>query len=179
MTIIAAVQDAKQRCTWIGADSRVSNDGTVYPVTYQKIKTDGRYAIAGAGWSSGTTIVQRMDDLFAGEPDAFEVANRIHKRIRASCWRERDGDGPHAYGCYFILVVGAEIFDVDGSFDVCRINDGVLWARGSGAPFAIGAGAALAGRASGEKRLRGALEIAARFEAGCAPPFFVHRVEWP
>lgn len=179
MTIIAAVHDAKQRCTWIGADSRVSNDGTVYPITCRKIKVDGHYAIGASGWANAVSIIQRMDDLFKGGPAAQEVADRIQEKLRASNWREKDDSGPHSYGCYFILVIGRDVYDIDGSLDVCRIDDGALWARGSGAPFAIGAGAALEEHVSGEERIRSALNVAARFESGCAAPFFVHRVDWP
>lgn len=177
MTIIAAVRDPGQRCTWIGADSRATSGGATMPITCRKLRIEGRYAIGSSGWSSAMTCVNTLPGLFDGEPTAGEVAARIGNAIRALPWDSDSEGGPHSYGCYFVLVIGSAVYDIDSAFDVGLIDDGQLWARGSGGQFAVGAGYALRNHRP-ERRLREALKAACQFDQGCGGRLVVERVPW-
>lgn len=74
-------------------------------------------------------------------------------------------------GGQFMVGYRGHLFSIESDFQVGEIRDGYD-AIGSGAEFALGAMAALAGRPP-TRRIRRALEIAAHFNMGVCPPFIV------
>ncbi|MBI4951242.1 MAG: hypothetical protein HY908_04360 [Myxococcales bacterium] len=74
-------------------------------------------------------------------------------------------------GGQFLVGYRGHLYSVDSDFQVGEMADGYD-AVGSGAEFALGALAAL-GRGPAPRRIRRALEIAARFSMGVSAPFVV------
>lgn len=175
MTVIAAVRDPARRKTLVGWDSRAVIGTTIVPSPCRKFFVRGSAAIGVAGYDMARTVIERVRGLFKG--DAVDICLRIRGALHAAPWEGDDGKGPWACGSSFILVLGPDIYDVGPDLCPSLIDDGTLWARGSGSDYAIGAGHALA-QAAPRDRLQAALQAACAFDSGCGAPVNIRDIAW-
>lgn len=176
MTVIAAVRDPARRKTLIGWDSRcVSGANTILPSACRKFLVRGNAAVGISGYFMAMMLVHRVRGLFKGA--AVDVCIRIRDTLHEQPWDGEDGKGPWGAGCSFVLVMGKDIYDVGSDFCPTLVDDGTLWARGSGSDYAIGAGHALS-KAKPRERLHAAIEAACAFDTGCGPPVNIQEIPW-
>ena len=186
MTIIVALHDLVAG-TWIGADSRATRaQSHIMPVVCRKWYRRGNVALAAAGDGKAQDLIEWAAPHGLLEPaDALMVAAKLQAIVKADGWKGNAGErGVEDYGSSFILATLAGVWDIDGSFAVSRINDGEMWARGSGMSFALGAGHALCRdkrrrEVYPEARIEAALNTAARFDAACGGPMFIEKLGSP
>jgi len=178
-TLVALMADDG---VWIGSDTRMSAGNIIMPCEANKWVT-GQFpdhAIATGGCAyTGEIIARRfLQACDAVEKvDAFRVMEDVRKAVRdAGEYRQRGED--EKCDCSGLLVWRKKLYDFSGTLWPSPIAPGVLWARGSGMDFAIGAGHALKDSPP-RVRIERALETACVFDGASAPPFFISKIGWP
>ena len=184
MTVICALHHDGE--TWIGADSRVMlSGGTPLPTVAQKWRVDhtGRRAV-GASGDGRTVMLIREASIFSRTTTASDVANFLRDLVRDDGYAGKASDdrGAIGYGSTFIYADATGVWDIDSEFAAWRIEDGRLWARGSGMDYALGADFVM--RAGNLRefsehpgtRIGMAVKAAIENDAGCGGEPFVKRL---
>lgn len=178
MTIICALRDRGE--TWVGCDGQVTGGQHIYPGSIRKwnFSADGWYALA----SAGDVVIRNALSALVGEMTVASAvlqesnAVEISRRLRGLL-KENDVEKNHdkLWPNEFIVAGRDGIFDIASDLAVHRIPDGILWARGSGENYAMGAAHATLGD-NPMARVRYALEAACAFSTSCGGELFVHRL---
>lgn len=177
MTVIVALHERGE--TWIGADSRACQSNDIVAATVHKVAIHGRAALLGSGEGKSIYEMVRNARLLVrpNAEDTVEALTRfILKRSGSGLMAaQRDDDGGWSgWACSFLYANREGVWDIDSTLMPVRINDGRLWARGSGGGLARGAGHALRGiAATPKRRVEAALEAAIDGNAGCGGPVMV------
>jgi ATP-dependent protease HslVU (ClpYQ) peptidase subunit len=177
MTVICGLHHRGE--TWIGADSRATgNHGIVFASSVKKWAVGPSAAIGLSGEAIGTQVLHRNRDEILKTGAPMEIVDRMADALKPHFKESGDGDGAKAWGFTTLLATHHAIYDVDSTFMALEIESGVLWARGSGKEYAIGAGHAMRGD-NPMARIRRALEAACQFDSGCGGQLFIHRLGDP
>ena len=171
MTTICAVKDPETGTVWLGSNSQHCRGDERVPSTQSKWDRMGQWAIANAGSTKHAYVVKTDELLKKSEPlTLVEFVSRLRKifidnEIRAP---DDDQDGVSTdFGAYFVLAHETGVYGLDRMLTPHKIDDGEIWANGSGCDYARGA--FLAARSLGqsiEDSLRIAVEIAISCDRG-------------
>lgn len=141
MTIICAITDGK-KC-FIGSDTQSVGGGVLMDC--------GPKWIVQGGWAVGVAGDQRLADIIRADDILrdLETPWQFTERLRAS-YKEydvapaerRDGGAP-SYNSLYLLATPHRVWEVYECLAVTPVRDGKLWALGSGAQCALGAGYAM------------------------------------
>lgn len=186
MTIIVALHDPFAG-TWIGADSRmIVGQGYVMPAEVRKWVRVGGGVVGVAGSARTATLVRQFASVLgtmAETPENLAEAMRLLFDTKGYRILPDEGkSGPGHCGSDILYATPDGVWDIGWNFAVVRVRDGCLWARGSGMDHALGADYALCRdkRRRGlypEQRIEAALDAAAHFDAACAGPMLIERIE--
>ena len=150
MTILVALHDPKDKCTWIGSDTIIYIGDSSQPCKSKWVIYD-RWAMGTSGLTRvDNVIAARCDEIFGGCDDPFELTERLRKVLLDDGFqdtrRERES-GPHNFGCNLILATPDGAWNMDGYFGFDAAQPGLLVAEGCGRELALGA--AFAAREAG------------------------------
>lgn len=181
MTIICALHQDGQ--TFIGADSRVLAGGLPLPGPAKKwrVSQDSRRAIGVSG-DARTVHLIRQSQIFSATNTPEEVVEFVRDLVRddGHAGKASEDIGPLRFGNSMIYADANGVWDIDSTFALWRIDDGRLWARGSGMDYALGADHALRSRDGGRLDSRGrvtiAIEAAIGHDVGCGGEIFVQQI---
>ena len=168
--------------TWIGADSRAATgSGFRLATTARKwVWSPDRSRAIGFSGESRTYAVLAGGGVFPDDDDANAVAGCIRHLLLGAGYQPKSGEtGAPSYDNSFIYASPMGVWDIDSALSADRIDDGDLWARGSGAQFALGAGRALMRECpdmAPDAVLHRALQAAAAYDLYTGGELFVHRL---
>ena len=162
MTIICAVLDPEDECSWIGSDTVIYLGDCSQPCEPKWIIYD-RWAVGVSGLTRADNVIAaRGDEIFGGCDDPFEFTERLRKVLLDDGFqdtRRERGDGPHDFGCNLILATPDNVWNMDGHLSFDAAQRGLLVAEGCGREIALGA--AFAAREAGRSS-RAIVEVAVR-----------------
>lgn len=180
MTVVCALH--MDGYTVIGADSRVTiGQNTRLPSAAKKwhISPDKTQAIASTG-SGRTLVLIRESNILDKASGSHEVAEFLRELIKKDGYASSadDGRGALSFGDTYLYADASGVWDIDSRFATWPIDDGVLWARGSGMDYAVGAGFAMQKDASLNPyyRVRMAIEAAIANDLGCGGDIFIEHI---
>ncbi len=176
MTIICALHDTANGETWIGSNPGATVGDSPLPAFDRKWLLQGPWALGMAGDGRAFTLLEaETEQLFDGLEEAYELTQRIRQLFDDAGIKDPDKASVPAYGQAMILASAEAVYDLDSALAHSRIEDGHLWARGSGMDFALGADHALADLAlPAETRVRKALQAAMANDVFCPGEIFMH-----
>lgn len=169
MTIVTVVRDRAAGKTWLGSNSRSLVGDAVMPSDRSKWTVIGDWAIALTGAGVMTDILMAAArDFPKRSEDGFAVGAFLRKSLReAEVGKEEDGLWDFDISG-LLAHRGGGVFDFDCQISVEPVNEGALWASGSGGKFALGAAHALKDETlSAEELTRRAVETAIALDSGC------------
>lgn len=176
MTIICALRQNGE--TWIGADSRATgNSSLIYASSIKKWAATSDAAIGATGDAHLTQLLQQNRAKILKDALPELIADRLLAVIKENSYSNKphDDGGALSWGNSGLIATHQGVYDMDSTFMVLKIDDGVLWARGSGRNFALGAGHAARGD-NPRARIVKALEAACAFQGDCGGQLFIHRL---
>ena len=180
MTIICALSDAVTGDVWLGCNDRSTIGDTPAPGHESKWEKFGDWAIGISGDEPILVhLLQRARAKFpAATTDVLEVFEFVlHLADDADFGQRKDGDAAKSFGVWGMFVhKSGHIWDFDSRLSLSPVAPGALWARGSGADFALGADyiAKTTGQ-SAEARVRNAVAAALALDIGCPGDAIVER----
>jgi ATP-dependent protease HslVU (ClpYQ) peptidase subunit len=179
MTTIIGYRDP-MGAAWIGGDTRGHRDGFVVPWQMSKIRRFGEWRLTWAG-------VACVDTYLEASPKPLMAAETVGDFVLAlrgvlSGYGFHDVKPPDAigspdYGQEFIVARPGEVWTIEGDGTYAAADPLVI--IGNGQDIAYGASEALLRRGiiDGRELILDTLDIAAKFYASTAPPFWVERVK--
>lgn len=181
MTVIAAVHDRDSGLTYIGSDSLALLNGDRKTFVDDKIIFNGRAAVAVAGDYLTNTIVRRHGvDLLGirGEASVFEFVDRLRILLESKdIFFRQDGEAPKCFGSNLVFANHMGVWDIDSRLCPVAVEGGTLWARGSGAEYALGAGYALEHMPMPPaRRVEEAINAAIRWDSGCGGKIHIFEI---
>jgi hypothetical protein len=102
----------------------------------------GRWALGVSGSSGIFNVIRHhAADLVIDKASAADIIFKLRRILIEYGFGHRDdGEPEDRYGIWCILVnIDGEIWDVDDKLAYSSIPEGILWARGSGMDYALGA----------------------------------------
>lgn len=179
MTVLIALKTLEG--VWIGSDSRISSEAETVTDDFQK----WRRADVGLWWGAAGSIRVYsfpglyFDPLLATTP--LVVCESLRNFAKIDGWAEGDGrhGDPVDYQFNALAATPYEIIRYAGSGAHVQITrPGAFTAIGTGAPYALGALAALQDRPgiSPEDAVLSALGAAVRFDQGCGGELFIKEI---
>lgn len=175
MTVVCAVHDRGE--TWIGCDTRACRGETIIPAAAHKWHVHDRLALGVAGDSRVHNIVGVSRETLLENDAPFAVAEALRKVLKEYDigFAGEDRAGVKSMGQFFILATPKAVFSIGACLAVSQISDGWLYAVGSGAAEAHGAGHALR-QEPPQFRVRAALLAAMAFDAGCGGETWIRQI---
>ena len=172
MSVICALKSDDG--VWIGADSRVTSNGNIAPVEYQK----WRRTAEGIWWGiSGHLRLSSIVGDLPGVKTVGDFAAAIRNAVKYDGWSADDGKHglPPDFCFDVIAVVDGEVYEIGGGGSVIYYGWSFC-AQGSGYEYAYGAAFAL-DEIEPEVIIRTAIEAACRYDSGCGEPIFMELVK--
>jgi 20S proteasome alpha/beta subunit len=167
----------------LGADTRVTSEGTIYrmPKGHSKIiDVDGIF-IATAGDVRGCNILEhglKIPKVTAKSDEHFITSFFIPaiRQAFADAGYEKTSDGVSSHETEFLVAYNGRIYEIDS--DYSWVQDARnIYALGSGGMIALGALATLVGdsitKTEARKWALKALDVASQYNADTAPPYHV------
>lgn len=175
MTIVCAYRSACGEI-WLGADTRVSSEGFIYPVRLAKWERLGRWALAMTGSQTVQDLACRLSGKIIECGVAIEVARCLHDGMREAGWEPQENKGGIAcFNTNGILASADGVWLVSGS-GVVDVPSWGFAAAGSGEDFAWGAAyVAHRMRHPPDVVVRNAVEAAIEFRSDCGGDVIVER----
>lgn len=179
MTVIAAIHQHGE--TWIGADSQRSfGNLRVTPVDKLIFSPDLSIAVGFAGFERTNALVRRNLDTVFASSDPWHIANAVRALVKedgySGATSSGEHNGPLGWGCDALIATPSSIWFMAEDSAITEIEEGTLWACGSGSEFALGAGNARLDDAPHD-RMTAAVQAATRFCKGCGGPAQIRRVK--
>lgn len=180
MTIICAMREPG-RGVWIGGDTLAINcDTKQYGV--KKWIVSEPWAVGVAGQLHAINLLEAHKDALLNDlAGAWDLAGRIRHLMGEEGYspgQDQEGrGGSPSFGSCFIFAHPGGVWAIGPDFSIIEVQDGELWADGSGRAYALGAGYALNSDANPEERVRAALDAAMRYSDSCGGEPFVHLIE--
>ena len=177
MTIICALYDSSQDQFWLGSNSGSLIGDTILPEHKSKW-------VRLADWALATTGRGPIPEIFVAErakfPNQSDDVNQVLHFMRDALEKYQIGekdDGFQDFGFSGLLVHRTgQYFEFDSKLAITAIPQDILWARGSGMDFALGADhAAKLGNFPPEKRVEFALDAAVALDSACPGEAIVER----
>ncbi len=169
MTVIGALRDDLNECTWLGYNDQAQLGDLAAPGRDEKWFLKGNWVVGVSGYGPRNEVVASLKgDFHTDEGAVLELVKAL--RAEYDEWGvEEDDNGVKRFcGDGLIAHKDGGFWDHDGAFALSKIPSGSFWARGSGDTLAIGAAAALIDRgAPAEEVVFGAIGVAIRFDTGC------------
>ena len=175
MTVICALHDTQTNQTVIGSNVGALSGATRIPHSTSTWIVRDTCALGLSGQHRQFEILRhRADDLLKGDASPFDLAQRIRALFHEFDIHgySRGNDAQNLFGASMILARPDGVWDIDGTLAPCRIDNDVLWARGSGMHFALGAGFAASDR-DAFQRVQIAVDAARNFDVDCPGDCFV------
>jgi ATP-dependent protease HslVU (ClpYQ) peptidase subunit len=175
MTAIVGI--AEKGKVWIGGDSQATRGGTKLRLAEGKVAQNGEFLIGTCGPHRFLNLAKHIFEppplVADADLDAF-MANEFSDAWRA-CVRQSGQlsveDSLESYDGMILVGVRGCLYEVDSSFGTVRSLD-CYAAIGSGDNIALGALHATKGMQP-EKRIKLALEAAAKWDDGVSAPFTI------
>ena len=179
MTIICALHDTATGGTWIGANTGSTIADTPLPAYDRKWLMRGPWALGLAGDGRVSNLLEaEAERLFEDLEEPYELTQRIRQIFDDAGIKDPEKAAVPSYGQAMILATAAAVYDLDGALAFSPIEDGRLWARGSGMDFALGADHALADlNLPAETRVRKAVLAAMANDVFCPGELYLHKLE--
>jgi len=167
----------------IGADTRISSDGTIYkmPKGQSKIVEIDGILIASAGDVRGANILDHQLKIpkVSAKSDEHYITAFLIPAIRqafADAGYEKTSDGVSSHETEFLVAYNGRIYEIDSDYSWIQDSRNI-YALGSGGLIALGALATLVGdsitRTEARKWALKSLEIASQYNSDTAPPFHI------
>ena len=176
MSVICAIRN--KNGTWISSNTTALIEGgrriNGGPLWYCM----GGWAVGQTGDArTGSIIEFNKEDLFRDIKGAFDFTERLRSLLVEHGYSgSTDGDSSvPCYGSSYLLTNGERLWDIDVSLDITEYSAGVMAARGSGAPYALGVGFALKGGKS-QLILGQAVLAAMEYDVYCGGEVWIKRV---
>lgn len=116
-----------------------------------------------------------VEELFSQVKSPYDFATTARGLLKRDGYISASNAGPEMFGQAMILAHPSGLWSICEGFSVAQIEDGVAFAIGSGADFAIGVGNAVKG---GEKqRLREAISSAMRWSSTCGGSIWIKEIK--
>ena len=177
MTILVALHDPKDKCTWLGGDTMVRVGGTHH---YNDLKwfIYDQWAVGCSGETRCMNVIEaRCDDIFSGIDGPFEFSENLSTVLRDEGFgntAKENESGPINFGYELILASPRAIWSFDGVLGFDPQQNGKITACGAGDTLALGAAyAAAALGCPAETIVRLAIEAAMAHSIYCGgEPWF-------
>ena len=141
MSVLVAVHDPANKCTWLGSDTiGVNGSGTIFNTGPKWVMEDG-WAVGMAGSSRTRTILDNaMGKLLGGLMDPFDFTNRLVSDLPSYGYQPsfESEKGPPIYGGQFLLAGPNGLWEIDAALAIFPVAPGHMAAIGSGAEYAAG-----------------------------------------
>lgn len=168
MTTICAVKDPETGTVWLGSNNQHCRGDERVPSTHSKWSRYGGWAIANSGPTAHSFALESDDSFASADLSAIKMVIQEMKRIFVENEiKETDDDQDSVstdFGAYFLAAHSSGVFAIDKLLTPHRIDDGEVWAHGSGCDFARGA--FLAARGLGQS-IEDSLRIAVEAAISC------------
>lgn len=167
----------------VGADTRVTSDGTIYrmPKNQSKIVSVDGILIASAGDVRGGNILEHGLKIpkVTSKSDEHFITSYLIPAIRTAfsdAGYEKTSDGVSSHETEFLVIYNGKIYEVDSDYSWVQDSRNI-YALGSGGMIALGSLATMVGdsitKTEARKWALKALEVASQYNADTAPPFHV------
>ncbi len=179
MTIICALHDPEQGCTWIGSDTQCGGTDINFP-SHPKWVVNGIWAAGIAGDYRAHLLIQEASEVLArGSPHL--ICNGIRDVFLDDGFepaRDKDSAGFQHFGQNIILASPAGIWSVDTCLAAALVKepffaDGSGWELAQGAFFAMRKHSTLAPRDVVETAIMAAMDVDGR----CGGEVWMHKLE--
>ncbi len=181
MTTLVGIQGR----SWalLGADTRVTSEGTIYrmPKHHSKIAQIDGILIASAGDVRGINVLEhslKIPKVTAKSDEQF-ITSYLIPAIRqafSEAGYEKTSDGVSSHETEFLVAYKGKIYEIDSDYSWVQDSRNI-YALGSGGMIALGALATLVGdsitKTEARKWALKALDIASQYNADTAPPYHV------
>lgn len=168
MTTICAVKDPETGTVWLGSNSQHCRGDERVPSTHSKWCRFGGWAIANAGPTAHSFALESDDSFASADLSSVKMLVREMKRIFVENEiKETEANQDSVsmdYGAYFLAADASGVYGVDRLLTPHLVDDGEIWAQGSGCDYARGA--FLAARALGQS-IENSLQIAVEVAISC------------
>ena len=180
MTIICALHDEKEHCTWLGCNDRATIGDTPAPGAENKWLKFGHWAIAVTGSESVyNQYLQLSDEKFPKtSASILEVFDFLRSRYnKYNLGQQKGNDSTTSYGVEGIIVhADGRIWDFDSHLALSQVPPGRLWGGGSGIDYALGADFInLKNAVSAQERVKQAVQAAIELDIYCPGNVLVER----
>jgi ATP-dependent protease HslVU (ClpYQ) peptidase subunit len=177
MTCIAGIADGTR--VWMGGDAAGVAGWEMKIMTLPKVFVRGPFLFGCTGSVRMTQILQHhleVEPQMEGVPADTYMVRVFVEAVRACLkgFGYAKIESNREQGGFFLVGYRGRLYSAESDFQVNESADG-FDAVGVGAPYALAAMCAL-DELDSEARIRRALEIAAHFSIGVAPPFRIERV---
>lgn len=174
--VVGLVRSGK---VYIGVDSAAVSGWTRRPSLVKKVFRRGPFLI---GYTTSFRMGQLLEHHLEVPPQrdgqsdmSYMVKDLIeHARLLLKEKGFSKVEANTETGGQFLVGYRSNLYSIDSDFQVGQVADG-FDAIGSGSDFALGAMRAL-GTTPPTRRLRRALEVAAHFNMGVCPPFYIKMI---
>lgn len=167
----------------LGADTRITSDGTIYRMAknHSKIAEHDGILIASAGDVRGGNILEyglKIPKVTAKSDEQFITAFLIPaiRQAFADAGYEKTLEGVSTHETEFLVAYNGRIYEIDSDYSWVQDSRNI-YALGSGGAIALGALATLVGdsitKTEARKWALKALDIASQYNADTAPPFHI------
>lgn len=181
MTTLVGIQG--RNWALLGADTRITSEGTIYrmPKKYSKITDIDGILIASAGDVRGANILDyglKIPKVTAKSDEHFITCFLIPaiRQAFADSGFEKTSDGVSSHEGEFLVAYKGRIYEIDSDYSWVQDSRNI-YALGSGGQIAIGALATLVGdsitRSEARQWATKALDVASQYNADTAPPFHI------
>ena len=172
MTTLVGIQ--ARNWALLGADTRVTEDGSIYQMAKErsKIIQHDDFTIACAGDMRAINILESGLKI----PKTTVVKNDAHfvTGFLVPAGYEKTSEGQSSHESEFLVIYHAKIYALGGDYSWVQDSRGI-YALGSGGQVALGALASLVGDTITRRDARTwalkALDIASKYNSDTAPPF--------
>ena len=182
MTTLVGIQ--ARNWALLGADTRVTEDGSIYQMAKErsKIIQHDDFTIACAGDMRAINILESglkiPKSTFIKNDAQFVTGFLVPAMKKAFCdaGYEKTSEGQASHESEFLVIYKAKIYALGGDYSWVQDSRGI-YALGSGGQVALGALASLVGDSITRRDARAwalkALDIASNYNSDTAPPFHV------
>ena len=119
------------------------------------------WALGYTGELRAGNILRHHADIILKYDNPYEITEAMRRLFGEHGFDSKpdNGDSAPAYASSFILAGPGKAWDICGQLSYQPIEEGIVWARGSGSQYAMGAGTTLSNRGWGpEKSYRASAE---------------------
>ena len=176
MTIICALHDPNEQCTWIGGDTLIKDGGFLCPEIVPKWVTHNGWACGWTGHLRTLNVMEHYKEQLFESGNIFEIVHTLRKLLKNDGYTDVDSNiSPVDLDQMFLIANAESVWDVGSDFAFKQSNPETLSAVGSGCDYAFGVVHALEPYNKSPKDIMTtALEAAIRYEADCGNDIWIN-----